>query len=222
MPSTRRVINLTFHGIGAPKRVIPPEEEPMWLRPEQFATILDAIAGRDNVGITFDDGNISDIEIALPDLQERGLTASFFVLAGRLGQVGSLGGPELRALRGAGMTIGLHGMAHRAWRGMDDRQLEVELVDARIRLEEVLGERVMTAACPFGAYGRRALNKLRDQGFSRVYTSDRGPTEADAWMQPRNTIIAADSAQTVKEMCSSIGQSFTRWGKMMIKRHIWA
>ena len=53
--------------------------------------------------ISFDDGNASDLEIGLPALLERGLTATFFVLAGRLGRPGSLDADEVaRCSRTAG------------------------------------------------------------------------------------------------------------------------
>ena len=57
----------------------------MWVTRERFLSLLDAVTGRDDVRITFDDGNASDVEQALPALRERGLTATFFVVAGRLG-----------------------------------------------------------------------------------------------------------------------------------------
>lgn len=43
------------------------------------------------IELTFDDGNASDLTIAAPALQARGLAASFFVCASRIGQAGDLG-----------------------------------------------------------------------------------------------------------------------------------
>ena len=60
--------------------------------------------------------------IALPALRERGLTATFFVVAGRLGEPGFLDERGVRALADAGMAIGCHGMRHRPWRGLDERR----------------------------------------------------------------------------------------------------
>jgi peptidoglycan/xylan/chitin deacetylase (PgdA/CDA1 family) len=93
-----RRINLTFHGIGRTERNLEPGEELLWLDEEEFASALDAIVGRGDVRITFDDGNASDVEHALPQLRQRGLTATFFVVAGRLGAPGFLDATGIRAL----------------------------------------------------------------------------------------------------------------------------
>ncbi|MFD1047214.1 polysaccharide deacetylase family protein, partial [Kibdelosporangium lantanae] len=79
-----RVINITVHGIGDPPRELDPGEDRTWVTTDQFTQVLDAVVGRDDVRLTFDDGNASDVEIALPELVARGLTAEFFVLAGLL------------------------------------------------------------------------------------------------------------------------------------------
>ena len=73
-------INLTFHGVGEPKRRLDPAEAEFWLGRRQFESTLDSVAGRSDVRITFDDGNHSDLAYALPALRKRGLTATFFVV----------------------------------------------------------------------------------------------------------------------------------------------
>ncbi len=89
-----------------------------WITVDAFHGILDAIAGRPDVRISFDDGNASDLDIGLGALLERGLVGSFFVVAGRIGSRGSLDADGLRELSRHGMTIGTHGMDHRPWRGL--------------------------------------------------------------------------------------------------------
>lgn len=183
-----RIVNLTFHGTGPCSRTLEPGEDDVWLDAGELAVVLDALAGRDDVCITFDDGNASDVECALPALRDRGLQATFFVVAGRLGSPGFLDRDALHELVAAGMAVGCHGMSHRAWRGLDAAALDEELVAAKATLEDALGGPVAEAACPFGSYDRRVLAALRRTGYSRVYTSDRGAAVDDAWLQPRNTL----------------------------------
>ena len=116
------VVNLCFHGIGTPARDTEPGEDAYWISTDLYRRVLDVVAEDPHVRISFDDGNASDVEIGLPGLVERGLTATFFVLAGRLDQPGSLAVDDVRALATAGMRIGSHGMDHRPWRGLDDRR----------------------------------------------------------------------------------------------------
>ena len=181
-------VTLTFHGIGDPPRRLDPEEAHVWLAADEFGAVLDWVAARRDVKLTFDDGNASDLERALPELRRRGLTAAFFVVAGRLGAPGFLDPDGVRALADAGMTIGCHGMRHRAWRHLDEHALHEEIVDARNLLEDVVDRPVAEAACPFGSYDRRVLHALRRCGYRRVYTSDRGSSRPEQWLQARNTV----------------------------------
>lgn len=185
---TTSIVNLTVHGIGRPARPLDPGEHRTWVSIEQFELMLDAVAGRQDVRITFDDGNDSDLRLALPRLRARGLSAEFFVLAGLLGEPGRLGPDDVRHLADAGMRIGSHGWAHRDWRRIDDRQAVEELWQASALLTELLGQPVSSVAIPFGSYDRHVLRRLRRADVGRVYTSDGGRTRPGRWLQPRNSL----------------------------------
>jgi peptidoglycan/xylan/chitin deacetylase (PgdA/CDA1 family) len=182
------VLNLTFHGVGPPPRPLEQGERDVWLSHERFTAVLDAAAGRGDVRLTFDDGNASDLELALPALRERDLRATFFVSAELVGSAGYLDRGGIRELAAAGMTIGCHGLRHVPWRGLDDATLDDELVRGRRLTEQLSGRSVAAAACPFGAYDRRVLRRARSAGYARVFTSDGGRARERAWLQPRNTL----------------------------------
>jgi peptidoglycan/xylan/chitin deacetylase (PgdA/CDA1 family) len=188
-----RRINLTFHGIGRTERCLEPGEELVWLDQDQFEAALDSVVGRSDVQITFDDGNASDLEHALPQLRRRGLTATFFLVAGRVGAPGFLDEEGIRALAAAGMRIGCHGMRHRPWRRLGEHALREEVVDARRLLEQVVDRPVTEAAFPFGAYDRRVLRFLRRHGYRRAFSSDRGTARPGDWIQARNTVRPANA-----------------------------
>ena len=196
--ASERVTNVCFHGIGTPRRELEPGEDVYWVAEDRFRRILDEVATWPGVRLSFDDGNASDLAIGLPALLERGLTADFFVVAGRLGQPGSLDEDGVRELRRHGMGIGTHGMWHRSWRGMDQRERREEFVAARDRLATVTGAPVDAAACPRGQYDRRVLTDLRRQGYTRVYTSDRRPARAGSWLQPRFSVRRDDEPATLR------------------------
>ena len=192
------MINICFHGIGTPGRTLEAGEDRYWIDRDRYYALLDEIARLPDAQISFDDGNASDIEIGLPGLLERGLQATFFVLAGRLGQAGSLDIEELQELRRHQMKIGTHGMDHRPWTGLSTHHRKVELDDARRRLEAVLAVPVDTAAVPLGRYDRPLLTQLRRRGYQTVYTSDRRPSQGGAWLQPRYSIRAQDDAPSLR------------------------
>jgi peptidoglycan/xylan/chitin deacetylase (PgdA/CDA1 family) len=193
-----RVRNICFHGVVTPQRELEPGEHVYWVGTDQFLSILDEIATWPAVRISFDDGNASDARIALPALVQRGLTAEFFALAGRLDQPGSLSSDDIRELRHHGMTIGSHGMNHRSWRRLDADTKHAEFVAARDQLQAVAGAPVTTAACPLGQYDRDVLVSLRRLGYRHVFTSDRRPAVAGSWLQPRYSVRHQDTPAGVR------------------------
>ena len=205
-----RLINLTFHGIGDPARRLDAGEEDVWVSREQFLAVLDSIADRGDVKITFDDGNASDVEHALPALRDRGLSATFFLVVGRFGSSGFVDADGVSALASAGMTIGCHGMQHRPWRTVADGSLREELIEAKRALEEVVGCPVVEAACPFGSYDRRVLRLLRRCRYRTVYTSDGGMARPHEWIQARNTVRMGDGAGLIGRIVSSDRPPYTR------------
>jgi peptidoglycan/xylan/chitin deacetylase (PgdA/CDA1 family) len=192
------VRRVCFHGVGTPSRTLEPGEDRYWIPVDAFQAMLDVIASVEGVSISFDDGNASDLEIALGALRERGLSASFFVLAGRLGSSGSLDAGDLRELVRGGMTVGNHGMDHRPWRRLSARDRERELVEARLAIADAVGRPVDEAAVPFGEYGRHLLGELRRLGYTKVYTSDGVVARSSAWLQPRYSVVATDSAEALR------------------------
>jgi peptidoglycan/xylan/chitin deacetylase (PgdA/CDA1 family) len=190
-------VNVTVHGIGRPARPLDEDEDGIWISVEQFEGLLDAAVGRPDVTVTFDDGNLSDLEIGLPRLQERGLRGRFFVPAGLLGEPGRLDASGVRELHGAGMVVGSHGWAHRDWRALDwgpsgAAEVEEEIMRARRVLGQLTGSEVSEVAVPFGSYDRHVLSTLRRAGVKRVYTSDGGWARTRAWVQARTSIRADD------------------------------
>ena len=96
------------------------------------------------------------------------------------------------------MTVGTHGMDHRPWRRLSASDSDRELVQARAgRIADVVGRPVDEAAVPFGAYYRRLLAELRRLGYATVHTSDGSVAQSNAWLQPRLSVAATDTAETL-------------------------
>jgi peptidoglycan/xylan/chitin deacetylase (PgdA/CDA1 family) len=204
-----RVLNICFHGIGEPGRALEPGEDLYWVGTDDYLRILDVLVDRADVRLSFDDGNRSDVEHGLPGLRERGLSATFFVIAGRLGEPGSLDEDAARELRDHGMQLGVHGMTHRSWRGMDEATARHELVDARARVADLAGRAVELAAMPLGQYDRTALSQLRRCGYRHVFSSDRAPARQGAWLQPRFSVRSCDTPASIRREVLS-GPSWSR------------
>ncbi|MHA6262890.1 polysaccharide deacetylase family protein [Arenibacterium sp. CAU 1754] len=195
------VRTINFHGIGTPGADIPPDERPYWIEPAFFEQIIDLIADaviRNEIAITFDDGNLSDLEIAAPILQRRKLPARFFVLTGRLEKSGYLTRDDANTLRDMGFKIGSHGENHVNWAKLSDKDLERETWGSKERLEFVLGAHVREAAIPFGSYNRRVLTALKRAGYTVAWTSDGGPMNPNRFLRPRMSVRNDMSIEDVR------------------------
>ena len=203
----RRELILNFHGLGTPHSGVDADEEPFWLPRRTFIAMMDRIAfmGEDAgapTSITFDDGNASDATIALPELVKRGLTATFFVCAERIGMPHYLDRRAIGDLQQAGMAIGSHGMRHRDWRRLDDDALDDEISEARARIADICGRPVRMVSIPFGSYDRRVLARLQREGLDCVHTSDGGLARPGAWLKPRESLDASWCARDIERVAT--------------------
>jgi peptidoglycan/xylan/chitin deacetylase (PgdA/CDA1 family) len=122
--------------------------------------------------VTFDDGHVSNYEYALPLLQARGMKAHFFITVGWTGRkAGYMNWSELRELHKAGQFIGAHGWTHTLLTHCSEKDLQVELLNARMALEDQLGSPITTMSLPGGRYNRRVLAACEQAGYTEVYTS---------------------------------------------------
>lgn len=217
----QEVVHLTFHGLCESLPARSGKQGDHQVQRNTFEDIISEIKDEPNVEISFDDGNASDVQVALPILLEAGITATFFVLAGKLGQSGYLSPSDVLVLADSGMRIGTHGMHHRSWRRLGAREEQEELFAARDVLQELTGKPIDWAACPFGAYDRRTLSKLRRAGYHRVFTSDGGIALRDAWLQPRCSVRRDDDPTSVLARIRAEPDPITeqlRRLKLMLKR----
>lgn len=196
------MVILNFHGIGTITRKIDAGEESCWIETDFLCSILDFISGKKDIMLTVDDGNKSDLVHLLPELQKRNLICTFFICSDRIGKPTFLNSDDINKIKSAGMPIGTHGAMHKSWRSMKVHELHQEIVESSKMLEEITGQKIDTAACPFGEYDRRSLHFLRKAGFKKVYTSCTGHCSGSDWLSPRNTINRSMKLSDVKKILS--------------------
>ena len=167
--------------------------------------LLEAIeaepAGEPVLAITFDDGFASVTENAAPALDERGMPATVFCVAGHLGGLNDwpsepAGSPRrplasaeaLAAAAESGLLeLGSHGMHHQPLDLADEATLRREVVDSRSALEDETGCPVRWFAYPYGAEpgkGGRALVERTYAGACGGGNRRVGPS-ADRFRLPR-------------------------------------
>lgn len=214
-------MTFNFHGVGPALRTLDRGETDCWLDLGFFEAVLDLITDSPNIGITVDDGNISDFTHILPRIIKRGLRAKFFICTGRLDHPLFLSRNQVHCLLGEGMGIGSHGVSHQSWNAITPHALVEELESSRRVLEAAFGIHVDEAACPFGSYDRKVLVALRRAGYRRVYTSDGGVSRANCWLVPRMTITRQMSLDEIGRLVTTGpggGMQLVMYAKRLIKR----
>lgn len=193
MPAPGRVLVLMYHGVHAdrdsrghfdPRYSVHParfREQLEYLRDHNRAGWLpvagEALVAPPPVGdqamvlITFDDGDASLADTALPVLAGLGLGAVFFVTRKFVGQRGMINAGELRHLSAAGMVIGSHGVSHRFLNTLSDAALEFELEHSRDFLEQATGREVSLLSLPGGRGATREIEAAARAGYRSVFGS---------------------------------------------------
>lgn len=142
--------------------------------------------GRHYAAVTFDDGFVSVVENALPELESRRIPATFFVPTGCLGEPPAwvkrdspvartqrvISRRELANLRShRWLTIAAHTVTHPRITSLDDRQAREELVGSKSTLEEILGTEITLISFPHGVCDERIIHLSRQAGYRRVFTA---------------------------------------------------
>jgi peptidoglycan/xylan/chitin deacetylase (PgdA/CDA1 family) len=130
--------------------------------------------------VTFDDGFVSIVENALPELEIRNIPSAVFVPVSCLGQYPEwlsspdrqkeriLSAEELRKLDEKMVTIGSHCMSHRKLTELENDQAKDEIVKSKKELENILNRTVTLLSFPFGSFDSRHMTYAREAGYTHV------------------------------------------------------
>jgi peptidoglycan/xylan/chitin deacetylase (PgdA/CDA1 family) len=174
--ATRMAQHLTYHELA--------NTEPKYLysisaaRFAEHARFLRTLADRersesDSRHITFDDGHISQFDLAFPILKELSIKAIFFVTAGWIGRrEGCMSWKHLEEIARDGYEIQSHGWSHAYLSRCSNQELHTELRRSKCELENHLGIKVSAISAPGGRWDRRVLSACLEAGYERLFTSD--------------------------------------------------
>jgi len=189
MPSATTCVVLYYHAVRSAER-------------RQFAAQMDDLArltvpidiesqeqrghGVRYSAVTFDDGFMSVVDQALPELAKRNIPCTIFAPSGSIGRRPSWietshpDGTEVvfpEAVMKAIATqplvrIASHSVSHPDFRKLDDEQAKSEFVDSRATIEAIIGRKVTSFSFPHGAHTQRSIDLAAECGYARVFTID--------------------------------------------------
>lgn len=134
------------------------------------------LPGRGPVCLTFDDGTADHRRVA-ELLAAQGLTATFFVITGRLNRPGYLCEEDAHAMAAQGHRLASHSVTHRHLTALSAAELADELAASRLQLEALTQTAVDWLAPPGGVYTRAVIDEALRLGYKVVRTMDWGYAE---------------------------------------------
>jgi peptidoglycan/xylan/chitin deacetylase (PgdA/CDA1 family) len=138
--------------------------------------------------ITFDDGWSDGYDYAFPILRQYGFVGTFFMIGGRIDQVGALSTPELRALEAAGNEIGNHTLDHVSLQNVQLSYVTQEVDDASVAIARATGHRPVSFAYPMGGISTPTMITVSQVPDMKIaVTTGYGQTEtwAERYDTPR-------------------------------------
>ena len=124
--------------------------------------------------VTFDDGYLSNYEIAFPILKRLGIPATIFVVTSTVGATAESGivgtshftWEQAREMQQSGIIdIHSHSHTHRDMTSLSPAQLQEELRLSRYLIERNLGKNCYVFSYPFGKYNRETSQRARAAGY---------------------------------------------------------
>ncbi len=149
------------------------------------------------VVITFDDGYASIYGTVYPILAERGLTATFFIPSGLVGQPGRVNWTQLVEMSEAAFEIGSHSVSHCYLADVPARKLKDEVTESKVALERELGLVVEAFSYPYGQWDHRVVEAVQAAGYRVAVTVDRGwvTGASGVYWLPRLPVYRSDGLQ---------------------------
>ena len=191
---------VVYHTISSPPKALPGnmdvsaekfESHLKWLahRRERVFTLEDLLHDTNHkrrFAITFDDGYLDNLTVALPLLEKYALPATIFVATGYIGQEGFLSAENVKTLAEHPLiTIGSHGVTHRHFPQLDDEEARFELIESRRRLEEITGKPVDFLAWSYGDCNRELEKMSSECGYRAAWSVWNGwNTPYSRWRVP--------------------------------------
>ena len=165
-----------------------------------------------SVTITFDDGCETDLIAVAPVLSEFGFQATFYVTAGFLDKPGYLTAAQIRQLHFSGFEIGCHSMTHSYLNDLPASALRMEIVDAKLKLEDVVGATVEHFSCPGGRYDSRTIAMAKEAGYRSVANSraHANTSSTDSFHLGRVAVMRDTGLATFSKICAASGLWKTR------------
>jgi len=162
--------------------------------------------GRRYAAVTFDDAFENLVDNALPELNRRNIPCTIFAVSETLGKaanwedIGETHGNEkvmtldqVRKMSSALVRFGAHTLTHPVLTSLDEQTARKEILESRLRLQELVGQDIPLFSFPYGAFNPRLVCLCREAGYERVFTTLPAPVRTHEFVVGRTPVEPTDS-----------------------------
>ncbi|MFI5151886.1 MAG: polysaccharide deacetylase family protein [Chitinophagales bacterium] len=119
--------------------------------------------------LTFDDTDLDQYQIAVPEMNKYGFKAVFFIMTVSLGKSRYMSKEQIRELSDKGNTIGSHTWDHHNVNKYQAADWIIQVDKPTQQLESITGKPIHYFAYPFGLWNQAAIPELKKRGFFAAF-----------------------------------------------------
>lgn len=144
------------------------------------------------VMITFDDTDEEQFSIAKPEMDKYGFKAVYFIMTISIGKPRYMTKEQIKQLSDEGHVVASHTWRHdrvdkylttphmdRDMKKIVNNDWDLQLVDTRKKLEDIIGKEIHYFAYPYGIWTKAGIPEIRKRGFKLAFqlSEKRDPEE---------------------------------------------
>ena len=158
-----------------------------------------------SIVVTFDDGWEDNYTNAFPVLKEFGIKATLFIVPGCIGQASTkavaegepprqhLSREQIVEMSRHGIEIGSHTLNHRLLPKIPPAEIEIEVLEAKRQIEDLVQQPCLTFAYPAGFFNSDAQRIVENAGHIAAFSTMYGPQDhCDIFAINRTEILRRD------------------------------
>ena len=122
------------------------------------------------VMLTFDDTDLDQYTVALPEMEKYGFKGVFFVMTVSLGRPHYMSKDQVKDLSDKGNCIASHTWDHHNVKKYQGKDWETQIEKPTKTLETITGKPIKYFAFPFGLWNHEAIPELKKRGMIAAFT----------------------------------------------------